>query len=134
VWGIRRAEIAAGQASSATATASKFAARSKGAAGRPSAKKEREAQCHLLRCIFGNPFRPASIAPAWRTSDVVKLALAVYENRVLPSGLLDNTGLAILADAVEEAGCSDSVLLAHLRSARSHVRGCWVVDAILDKE
>jgi hypothetical protein len=88
----------------------------------------------LLRCIFGNPFRPVTIAPSWRTPDVVKLAQAVYEKRVLPPGLLDNTGLAILADAVEEAGCDDPEILAHLRSARAHVRGCWVVDAILDKE
>jgi hypothetical protein len=31
-------------------------------------------QSRLLRDIFGNPFRPVSVAPAWRTSDVMLLA------------------------------------------------------------
>jgi hypothetical protein len=61
---------------------------------------EDAAQCGLLRDIFGNPFRPVSLAPAWMTPDVLNLAQATYDNRLLPSGLLDNTGLGILADAL----------------------------------
>ena len=38
------------------------------------------------------------------------------------------------ADALEEAGCSDEAILGHLRSAGSHVRGCWAVDLVLGKE
>ena len=41
--------------------------------------------------------------------------------------------LPILADALEDAGCSDQDLLDHLRGPGPHVRGCWVVDALLCK-
>src|SRR5205823_12624806 len=57
---------------------------------------ERNAQCRLLGDVVGNPFRPVSLAPAWLTPAVRNLAQAAYDNRLLPSGLLDNTGLAIL--------------------------------------
>ena len=40
----------------------------------------------------------------------------------------------ILADALEEAGCTNEDMLAHLRSPGLHVRGCWVVDLLLGKE
>jgi hypothetical protein len=43
-------------------------------------------QCQLLRDIVGNPFRPVTVAPAWRTADVVRLAEAAYEQRSLPAG------------------------------------------------
>jgi hypothetical protein len=36
----------------------------------------------------------------------------------------------VLADALEEAGCTDAALLDHLRGPGIHVRGCWVVDAL----
>jgi hypothetical protein len=88
---------------------------------------------NLLRDLFGNPFRPVSLAPAWLTPVVLKLAQAAYDNRLLASGLLDNSGLAILADALEEAGCDNADILSHLRGPGPHVRGCWAVDAILGK-
>jgi hypothetical protein len=102
------------------------------------AKRERwgeaRAQCGLIHDIFGNPFRSVSLAAPWLTPVVLKLAQAAYDNRLLPSGLLDNTGLAILADALEEAGCTDPDILSHLRGPGPHVRGCWPVDLILGKE
>jgi hypothetical protein len=52
----------------------------------------------------------------------------------LPAGQLDPTRLAVLADAVEEAGCTDADLLGHLRGPGPHVRGCWAVDLLLGKE
>jgi len=94
---------------------------------------EQGAQCDLLRCIFGNPFHPVSLAPAWRTPAVLNLAQAAYDDRLLPSGLLDNTGLAILADALEEAGCDNADILSHCRGPGPHVRGCWPVDLLLGK-
>jgi hypothetical protein len=94
---------------------------------------EQRAQAALLRDIFGNPFRPSAIEPAWRTPDVLRLAEAAYEERSLPSGHLDNTNLAVLADALEEIG-SPGPLLEHLRSPGPHVRGCHAVDAVLGKE
>ncbi|HKB40626.1 MAG TPA: hypothetical protein VKD72_29640, partial [Gemmataceae bacterium] len=42
--------------------------------------------------------------------------------------------LAVLADALEDAGCSDADLLSHLRGSGPHVRGCWAVDLILGKQ
>src|SRR5262249_47555881 len=54
------------------------------------------------------------------------MAQAIYEERALPSGHLDNTRMAILADALEDAGCCDAELLGHLRGQGAHVRGCWV--------
>jgi hypothetical protein len=41
--------------------------------------------------------------------------------------------LPILADALEEAGCSATDILDHLRGPGPHVRGCWVVDLLLGK-
>ena len=46
----------------------------------------------------------------------------------------DYGGLRVLADALEEAGCTDADLLAHCRSGGGHLRGCWAVDLLLGKE
>jgi hypothetical protein len=96
-------------------------------------RAERAAQADLLRDLFGNPFRPVTIDPTWHTPAVVSVARAAYEERQLPAGTLDDTRLAILADALEEAGCTDAALLGHCRGAGPHLRGCFVVDALLDK-
>jgi hypothetical protein len=40
----------------------------------------------------------------------------------------------VLADALEEAGCTDAELLQHLRGPGPHVRGCHLVDLLLAKE
>jgi hypothetical protein len=41
--------------------------------------------------------------------------------------------MPLLADALEEAGCTEEAILKHCREPGEHVRGCWVVDLILDK-
>jgi hypothetical protein len=91
----------------------------------------------LLHDIFGNPFHPPPPLPplvlAWNDGTVRRLAEAVYEERQLPAGTLDTGRLAILADALLDAGCEDEDLIQHCRSERPHVRGCWAVDAILGK-
>jgi hypothetical protein len=89
--------------------------------------------CDLFRCVFGNPFRPLVLAPACRTPTVVSLATVTYEEPVLPSGRLDAVRLAVLADALEEAG-ADVALLEHLRNPGPHVRGCFPVDLCLARE
>src|SRR5215471_4702176 len=66
---------------------------------KPSWRAERKAQVELVRDIFGNPFRPVSVTPSWRTPTVVALAQAAYEERILPAGTLDAPRLAVLADA-----------------------------------
>jgi hypothetical protein len=93
---------------------------------------ERRLQCGFVRDIF-NPFRPVSINPAWLTPTVTALAIAAYEECVLPAGELDPARLAVLADALEEAGCDKDEILTHLRSPGPHIRGCWPVDALLGK-
>ncbi len=95
---------------------------------------ERAAQTMLLRDMIGNPFRPTLIDPVWLTPSLTSHAAAAYQERSMPSGELDPTCLAILADALEEAGCDNEDILNHLRQPGVHVRGCWVVDLILGKE
>jgi hypothetical protein len=84
----------------------------------------------LLRDIFGNPFRPATINHAWlawNDGTVRKIAQAIYDERAFDR-------LPILADALEDAGGNDENILNHCRSEGQHVRGCWVVDLVLGKE
>lgn len=95
--------------------------------------KERACQAYLLHDIFGNPFRPAALDSAWRTPTVVSLAQTAYDERTLPAGTLDPDRLAVLADALEDAGCDNADILSHLRGEGPHVRGCWVVDLLLGK-
>jgi hypothetical protein len=97
------------------------------------AHAEEVIQSRLVRDIFGNPFRPMSLNPSWQTPNVVSLAQAAYDNRILPAGTLDPDRLGILADALEDAGCTDPVILDHLRGPGPHVRGCFVIDALLGK-
>ncbi len=92
---------------------------------------ETKFQCDLLRELFGNPFRPAVVDPAWLAWEggtVARLAGAVYEERSFEQ-------LPILGDALEEAGCADAEVLAHCRQQPGeHMRGCWVIDLLLGKE
>ena len=90
-------------------------------------------QAAVLRDIVGNPFRPVVAAPAWLTPDATGLARAAYDDRILASGELDPDRLAVLSDALEEAGCDDEAILDHLRGPGPHVRGCRVLDLILGK-
>ena len=85
---------------------------------------ERADQADLLRDIVGNPFRPVPFDPAWRTSTVMALTEAIDAERAFDR-------LPILADALEEAGCDHPDVLAHCRGPGLHVRGCWVIDAVL---
>ena len=78
---------------------------------------------------------PSPALPAWNDSLVPRMANAIYEERALPEGQLDPARLAILGDALEDAGCpADHELLQHLRAPGPHVRGCWVVDLLTGRE
>jgi hypothetical protein len=85
----------------------------------------------LFRDIFGPlPFRSITISPAhptWNDGTVQKVAQAIYDERAFDR-------MPILADALEEAGCTNVEILNHCRQPGNHVRGCWVVDMILGKE
>jgi hypothetical protein len=92
------------------------------------------AYCTLLRDIFGNPFRPLPPLLAQNDGTVQRLAQAAYNDRLLPSGHLDPARLAVLADALLDAGLpADDEILLHLRGEGPHWRGCFAVDAVLGK-
>jgi hypothetical protein len=94
---------------------------------------EQGAQADLLRCIFGNPFRPGSFDRVWYSPTLRSISQAAYEERCLPSDNLDGATLAVMADLLEDAGFTDETILSHLRSPGPHVRGCWALDLILGK-
>lgn len=79
----------------------------------------------ILRCVFGNPFRPPpEFDPAWRTSTVLGVAAGIDESRTFGN-------LPVLADALEDAGCDDTAILSHCRATAHHARGCWVLEGVL---
>jgi len=87
----------------------------------------REVSPDLLRCVVGNPLRKTKSKQAWLTSTVTALANAIYDARAFDR-------LPILADALEDAGCTKADVLSHCRQPGEHCRGCWVVDLLLGKE
>jgi hypothetical protein len=93
-------------------------------------EKERRWQAALLLDLFANPFHTVRIDPTWLVQGdgaVANLARVIYDE--------DRFGdLPILADALEEAGCTSTEMLSHCRAAQPHYRGCWVVDAVLGME
>jgi len=136
---LRTISSAIGPVTPATRLAPKWVARQLARLGRRAAGQSDPAQdevihadqLHLIHVIVGNPFRRADLNPFWRTPEVSALALAAYDERFLPSGHRDPARLAVLSDALEEAGCADADVLAHLRSPGPHVRGCWALDLVL---
>jgi hypothetical protein len=91
---------------------------------------EGTAHAEVVREIFGNPFRPLRIDPAWRAwndGTVVRIARAIYDERAFDR-------MPVLADALEDAGCDDPAVLSHCRGPGPHYRGCFLLDALLEKE
>lgn len=85
--------------------------------------------CDLIRDLYGNPFRAVTLAPAvraWNGGAILLLAEAIHNDAAFDR-------LPILADALEEAGCTNEDILTHCRSGPVHVRGCWVLDLLLRK-
>jgi hypothetical protein len=62
----------------------------------------------------------------WNGGAVVALARRIQDEQAADL-------LPVLADALEEAGCSDADLLGHLRGPGPHVRGCFAVDSLLNQ-
>ena len=88
-------------------------------------------QSCLLRDIAGNPFREKvplnSTWLEWHGGTIPNLAQWFYDNSQF-------TDLPVLADALEEAGCTNADMLNHCRQSGEHVRGCWVLGLILGKQ
>lgn len=92
--------------------------------------RERQALAVLIREVVGNPFDVAEIDAewlAWNNRTVVRMAETIYLERRWDD-------LPILADALEDAGCSDRRILDHCRQPGTHCRGCWLVDELLPHE
>ena len=88
--------------------------------------KDASLQVTLLRDLFGNPYQPTSLDPTWLSPTVINVARSIYADHAFGD-------LPILADALLDAGCDNETLLDHCRSAGSHIRGCWIVDLVLEK-
>ncbi|MCE9564117.1 MAG: hypothetical protein K8U57_18900 [Planctomycetes bacterium] len=83
---------------------------------------------NIVRDILGNPFRPVAVLSEWREANF-GAALRIAEHIVATGNYGD---VPILADALEDAGCSDEELLNFCRNGE-HYAGCWVVDAVLGR-
>ena len=84
----------------------------------------------FLREIFGCPFHPFRFHPVWLSNE----GRAARElARELAAGERYED-LCPLAVALERAACDDQTVLNHCRVPGTHVRGCWVLDALLDRE
>lgn len=71
--------------------------------------------------VFTPALEPSWLA--WNDATVMKLAHSIYDAN-------DFAQMPILGDALEEAGCETERLLRHCREDQ-HVRGCWLLDAVL---
>ncbi len=83
----------------------------------------------LLREVFGNPFRIPEIDSFWLKHNggcVSQLAAEMDSQWTFEQ-------MPILADALEEAGCTNVDVLNHCRQPGEHVRGCWLLDLLLCK-
>src|SRR5262245_19662976 len=79
---------------------------------------ERGHQASLLRDIIGNPFKPSSadsVWLVWNDNALLKLAQVIYAEQVFDR-------LPILADALEDAGCTERTILDHCRGSSLHAR------------
>jgi len=88
---------------------------------------ELTSQAALVRDVFGNPFRKSRWPSSAEIPKVIALAREILQNRAFNK-------LPTVADALEDAGCTEPYILDHCRQPGEHVRGCWVVDLLLGKE
>jgi hypothetical protein len=82
-------------------------------------------QCTVLRDLF--PYSGRPVCPhwlRWQGGEALRVAEAIYRE-----GRWDD--MPVLADALEEAGCDDFIILDHARWGGPHFKGCWLVDALL---
>jgi hypothetical protein len=81
----------------------------------------------ILRDVIGPQVVVAAELLAWNRGTIPKMARAIYDGRRWED-------LPVLADALEEAGCNDEEMVNHCRKqGMVHVRGCWVVRALLSQ-
>ena len=81
----------------------------------------------LLREVLGNPFHPVPFSQDWRTPQTVELAQRIFDNEEFER-------MPELGQLLKLAGCTDARVLAHCERQCGHIRGCWVLDEILQLE
>jgi hypothetical protein len=80
----------------------------------------------LIHEVHCNPCGQVYFDANWRTDTAVSLARDMYDRR-------EFSAMPILADALQDAGCDNEEVLNHCRDRRQiHVRGCWVLDLVLN--
>jgi hypothetical protein len=99
--------------------------------GLPSKLEERfwqnvEMLADLLRDVFGNPFRPVRTEERWLTPQIIELAGLIYEQRTFDR-------MAALGNLIHDAGCNEPAIIDHCKNTPIHIRGCWLVDLLLNK-
>jgi hypothetical protein len=107
-----------------------FAAETAAAGMRRFEETAPQSLCGLVRDVFiPPPFRAVAVAPSWLSWNggiVARMARAAYDGRAFGD-------LPVLADALEEAGCTEAAMLAALRTGGPHARGSWPLDLLLGK-
>jgi hypothetical protein len=76
----------------------------------------------------GMPLPLPVIEPGWLTWNsgcVLAMAEGILTRRSFD-------GMPILADALQDAGCEDEVLLGHLRAYTDHTANCWTLRLIIE--
>ena len=100
-----------------------------GAVSHPRMAEVNAAMAGLLREVLGNPFRVPKIEPEWLLWN--HGAVRLIAEQIAATG--NFADLPVLADALEDAGCTDEYLLRHCREERTHFPGCWALDAVLGR-
>jgi hypothetical protein len=79
--------------------------------------------------VAGHLGTPVTLRPSWLSRNggiVAVMARTIYTGRSFAD-------MPVLADALEEAGCDNPLILDHCRRPGEHLRGCWVLDLLLGK-
>jgi len=96
-------------------------------------KADRKALGKFLLELVGNPYKAYRFESNWRTDHVTGVARGILQDRAFDR-------MAILADALLDADCDEEAVLRHCRGTELHsegalhLRGCWVIDQILELE
>jgi hypothetical protein len=83
----------------------------------------------LVSDLFADHLEEVRLDPAWlawQQGTARAIAQRIYDAD-------DFADLPVLADALQDAGCDEPIVLDHCRNRKPHVRGCWVVDWCLGK-
>jgi hypothetical protein len=102
------------------------------AAGCAAVCHARETQCLIVHSVLGTPYKKGQrLPPDLLTPDVLSLAQRIFDAGINEDGtLVEAQGLPVMADALDEAGCREDLLLEHLRTQGPHYQGAWSFELI----